>query len=360
MANKKYVVLTEGHTEPHTAKTASCLLRYCGEDVVALLDSTQAGATSHAVLGVGGDTPVVSGLDDAPGANTLVLGIAPPGGKIPSVWRAVILDAIRRGLDVIGGLHDFLTDDAEFTVAATKHGVQLTDLRKNAERDIARRRGLRDECFRVLTVGHDCSVGKMLTSLELANGLQQAGKDAHFIATGQTGILVSGEGCPIDRVVADFVSGAVEKMLLQHQHHEILMVEGQGSLVHPSYSGVTLGLMHGALPHALILCYEVGRESVTGLAGLKIPPLERIRQLNETMAGVFAPCPVIAVSMNSRLVTGDEAEVERDRVQQRLELPVCDVVRDGPERLVQAVIESYEQRAWSQAAGCCQGMKDEG
>lgn len=342
--SRRLVILTEGHTNPHTAKTASCLIRYCGDEVVALLDSAQAGRTAADLLGVGANVPVVASLDDAPTANTLLLGIAPPGGKIPPPWRQVILDAIARKMDVVGGLHDFLTEDEQFVRAAAEHGVTLTDVRKNDERDIARCQGLRDECLRVLTVGHDCSVGKMVTSVELTRGLQRAGCDAHFLATGQTGIMVAGEGCPIDRVVADFVSGAVEKMILKHQHHEMLIIEGQGSLVHPSYSGVTLSLLHGAQPHALILCYEIGRDRVTGLDHLQIPPLKKIKELNETLAGIYRPCPVIAISMNSRKVDEQVAERERQRVADEFGLPVCDVIRHGPDELVAAVKQFHDRR----------------
>ncbi|MFV1968411.1 MAG: DUF1611 domain-containing protein [Pirellulaceae bacterium] len=343
---RKLVILTEGHTNPHTAKTASCLIRYCREDVVALLDSNQQGKTAADLLGVGEDVPVVGSLSEAPEANTLLLGIAPPGGKIPGPWRAVVLEAISRGMDVTAGLHDFLGDDPEFAGAAAEHQVVLTDVRKNDEGDIARRRGIREDCLRILTVGQDCSVGKMVTSMELSLGLQRAGEDAHFIATGQTGIMVSGDGCPVDRVVADFVSGAVEKMLLKHQHHNILVIEGQGSLVHPSYSGVTLGLMHGADPHALILCYEIGRETITGLEHLRIPPLAKIKELNEIMASVFRPCPVIGIAMNSRGVDARAAASERDRVRAEFGLPVCDVIRDGPGRLVEAIVQFKNGGAW--------------
>jgi len=344
--SRKLVVLTEGYTEPHAAKTASCLVRYRRDEVVALLDSTEQGKTAHDLLGVGQDVPIVGTLAEAPEANTLLLGIAPPGGKIPDAWRGVILQAISRGMDVIAGLHDFLSDDPEFVKAAERHRVTLTDVRKNDETDIARRTGIRDDCLRILTVGHDCSVGKMVTTMELANGLNRAGQDAHFIATGQTGILVSGDGCPVDRVIADFVSGAVEKMLLKHQHHDILLVEGQGSLVHPSYSGVTLGLMHGAVPHALVLCYEIGRKTVTGLEHLEIPPLAKIKELNEIMASVFQPCPVIGISVNSRGVDAQTAELERQRVSAEFGLPVADVIRNGPDELVDAIVRFKQGGAW--------------
>jgi len=348
---RKLVILTEGHTNPHTAKTASCLIRYCRDEVVALLDSTNAGKSTQDLLAVGGDLPVVSTLSEAEGANTLLLGIAPPGGKIPQPWRAVILEAISRGMDVTAGLHDFLTDDPEFVAAAQRHGATLTDVRKNEERDIARRVGIREDCLRVLTVGHDCSIGKMLTSVELTQALQAAGHDAKFIATGQTGIMLAGEGCPIDRVIADFVSGAVEKMVLNQQHHDILVIEGQGSIVHPSYSAVTIGLLHGAAPQAMILCYEVGRERITGVEHLPIPPLAKIRELNEAMASAWQPSRVIGVSMNSRRVSAEEAEVERARVRDELELPVCDVIRHGPGELVDAIIQFKNSDTWKGNAG---------
>src|SRR5262245_12545033 len=212
--NRRMLILTEGHTNPHTAKTASCLIRYCRDEVVALLDSTQAGKTTNELLGVGGDLRVIASLDEAPDAKTLLLGIAPPGGRIPQPWRKVILAAIARGMNVVAGLHDFLTEDPEFVAAAKKSGVTLTDVRKNNEKDVARRVGLNENCLRVLTVGHDCSVGKMVAGVELNKALQKHGQNAKFIATGQTGIMVEGDGCPIDRVIADFVSGAVEKMVL--------------------------------------------------------------------------------------------------------------------------------------------------
>ena len=191
----------------------------------------------------------------------------------------------------------------------------------------------------ILTVGHDCSVGKMVAAVEITEGLKRAGRDAKFIATGQTGIMVEGDGCPIDRVISDFVSGAVEKLLRANQHHEVLVIEGQGSLVHPSYSGVTLSLLHGAMPHALILCYEIGREAITGLEPLRIPPLAKIKQLNELLGSVFEPCPVIGIAMNSRRVSAAEAEAERARRRAEFSLPVCDVIRHGPEELVQAVLQ---------------------
>ncbi len=343
--SEKFIILTEGHTNPHTAKTCSCMIRYRPDDVVAMLDSTQAGKTSADLLKVG-NAPVVTSLADAPDANTLLIGIAPPGGKIPPAWREVVLEAISRKMNIVSGLHDFFSEDEQFATASKEHGTTITDIRKNNEHDIARRNDLRKDCFRLHTIGHDCSIGKMVTSKELSEGLKRKGHDAKFIATGQTGILIEGDGCPIDCVTADFVSGAVEKLIKKYQHHDILVIEGQGSLVHPSYSGVTLSLLHGCLPHALILCFEVGRETVTGIDHLKIPPLVEIRQMCEVMASPFQSCPVIGVSMNSSKVSAEEAESERKRVGDELQLPVCDVIRDGPDALLEVIVDYKNNVDW--------------
>jgi uncharacterized NAD-dependent epimerase/dehydratase family protein len=344
--SRRIIILTEGFTEPHAGKTAASVIRYRGHEVVALLDSTQAGRTSGDLLGTG-SVPIVARLDDAPEANTLLLGIAPPGGKIPAPWRAIILDAIRRRkMDVISGLHDFVSDDREFAAAAKDSGSTIHDVRKNTEKSIARRKGLRPDCLRIHTVGHDCSIGKMVVSIEITNGLKQRGFDAKFIATGQTGIMVEGDGLPIDCVVADFVSGAAEKLILENQQHDILLIEGQGSLVHPSYSGVTLGLLHGCAPQALVLCYEIGRERVTGVESVVIPPLAKIKQIYDVMSNVHQPCKIIGIGINSRRVSADDAARERARVKAEFGLPACDVFRDGPDELVEAVLAFRNAGGW--------------
>lgn len=337
---RRLIILTEGHTSPLTAKTASCIVRYRPDEVVALLDSTQAGRTTQDLLQVGGATPIVASLNDAPSANTLLIGIAPPGGRIPPPWRAVILDAISRGMNVVSGLHEFLAADAQFAAAAATSGATLTDVRRNNERDVAHRIGLRRECLRIHTVGQDCSVGKMLVAVELTRALKAAGRDAKFIATGQTGIMVEGDGVPIDCVVADFVAGAIEKQVLAHQHHEILVVEGQGSLAHPRYSAVTLGLLHGCAPHGMVLCYEADRAHTYGMDYVPLTPLATLRDVYETMANLMGPSHVIGVAINSRRLTDAEAAVERDRVRDELSLPACDVLRDGPDELVQAILQT--------------------
>ena len=322
---------------PHTAKTAVCVIRYRPDEVVAVLDRGARGKTSGELLGVGGAIPVVAALGDAPAANTLLLGIAPPGGRIPPAWRQIVLEAIGRGMTVISGLHEFLADDPEFAAAAARQGAALVDLRRNDERDVANRRGIRAECLRIHTVANDCSCGKMVTAVEVARGLQRVGVDAQFVATGQTGMLVAGSGCAVDRVIADFVAGAAEKLVLANQHHDVILLEGQGSLFHPRYSGVTLSLLHGAMPHGLIVCYEMGRKTVGGMPEVPLPPLGKVIEFYEAAANIMHPCRAIGVAVNGMKFADDAVAAECARVEQEFQLPACDVLRHGPEKLVEAV-----------------------
>ena len=342
--SQRIIVLTEGHSDPHAAKTAVSVIRYRTQDVVAVLDSTAAGKTSQQLLGVGGAIPVVGSLEDAPAADALLVGIAPPGGRLPATMRRAVLAAIERGMGVISGLHEFLANDAEFAAAAAKSGSQLYDVRRNYERDIAERTGIDERCLRIHTVGLDCAVGKMVVSIEVAAALRAKGHDAQFVATGQTGIMIAGEGCPIDCVVADFINGAAEKLVLANQHHEIIVIEGQGSLAHPAYSAVTLGLLHGSIPDGLILCYEVDRTHVeSGKCQVPLKSLAEMIRINEVMANVMHPCRVIGVAMNSRRSTPAAADEERERVRNELGLPVCDVFRHGAQDLADAVLKLQKE-----------------
>lgn len=335
---RRMIILTDGHNDLHTAKTARCVIRYRPEEVVAVLDRASAGRTCGEVMGLGGEIPVVGSLADAPGANTLLIGIAPPGGKIPADWRPIVLEAIGRGMTVVSGLHDFLTDDPEFRRAAEEHGTRLVDLRANDERDVASRVGIREGCLRLHTVANDCSCGKMVAAVEVAEGLTRAGVDAAFVATGQTGIMIAGGGIAVDRVISDFVSGAAEHLVLDNQHHDAIVVEGQGSLIHPRYSGVTLGLLHGLMPDGLIYCYEMGRREIFGMEPLALPPHRRVIDFYETAANFVYPCRVLGVAVNGQRFSDDEVAAECRRVEDELNLPTCDVIRHGPQKLVEAAV----------------------
>lgn len=359
---RRLAILTEGRTDPLSAKTAVSLLRYRRAEVVALIDTQSAGRTAEALLGCGGSTPIVASLDEAGrlgGAlDELIVGVATAGGTLPPAMRGVVLAAAERGIDVTSGLHQFLADDPEIVAAAKRSGAVLRDVRKNSEHEVADRKGLRPACLKIHTVGQDCSCGKMVASVEVARGLQAAGHDAKFVATGQTGILVApginhglvmtdeeradptGGGAPIDCVLADFINGAAEQLVKRNQHHDILVIEGQATLVHPSYSSVTYGLLHGTLPDGLILCYEADRPHMLGRPRLPLTPLPVVKKLFEEVANLEQPCRFIGVAMNSRLLKDDASvEAERKRVEDELGLPVCDVYREGPQTLVDAVLQ---------------------
>lgn len=336
---RRIAILTEGFTNPFTGKTAASVIRYRRHEIVAVIDSTCAGATAGQLLQAGGDLPVVASLDDARNSDTLLIGIAPPGGRLPDNMRRVVLQAIERGMTIISGLHQFIGDDPQFAEASRRTGAVIQDVRKNNEKDVANRQGIREQCLRLHTVGNDCSVGKMVTSIEVTRGLQHAGHDAKFVATGQTGIMIEGDGCPIDCVVADFINGAAEKLVLANQHHDIILIEGQGCITHPRYSAVTLGLLHGSMPDGLYLCYEAGRTEVAGMPGIPLTPLKRLIELNEAMAGAMHPCKVIGIGINSRRLSDAEADRERQRIEQELGLPACDVLRHGSKPLVDAALQ---------------------
>ena len=334
---RRIILLTDGFSTPFLAKTAISMLRYRQNDIVAVLDSTDAGRTSDSLFGVGGSIPVVGTLNDVD-ADAVFIGIAPPGGELPAHWRAIILDALSRGIDVVSGLHDFLCKDNEFKTVAEEQGCRLIDVRKNDERHTAKHVSFREGCLRIHTVGHDCSVGKMVTALEIQRVLAERGEDAHFLATGQTGIMIAGDGVPIDCVVADFVNGAAESLVQRNEQHDILLIEGQGSISHPSFSAVTLGLLHGCAPDGLILCYEAGRELVKGLDDVPIPPLQTLITAYESIAALRNPCRVIGISINGRKLSAEEAAAERERVSAEFGLPACDVYRDGADVLADAVL----------------------
>lgn len=338
----RIVLLTDGYSTPFLAKTAISMLRYRTADVVALLDASVEAKTTQELLGVGGDLPVIASLDAVESADALYIGIAPPGGKLPPAWRGIIVEALRRGMDVVSGLHDFLTDDAEYQQLAQQYQCHLIDVRRNRFKSTASCHTFRPDCVRIHTVGHDCSIGKMVVSLEVQRGLSAAGQDAKFLATGQTGIMISGEGVPVDCVVSDFVNGAAEKLVADNESHDFLLVEGQGSLTHPAFSAVTLGLLHGAAPDGLIYCYEVGRDHVKGLDGIAIPDLSRQLEFFLTAANFRHPCRLIGVAINTRVLTPEQAAAEVAKAEQLFGVPACDVYRDGADKLVQASLALRE------------------
>ena len=334
---RRIVLLTDSFSTPFLAKTAISMLRYRRDDIAAVFDSTETGKTAAGLFSVGGDIPVVDTIEGL-NADALFIGIAPPGGNLPTQWRSIVLDALRQGIDVVSGLHDFLRNDAEFVQAAEQNHCHLIDVRRNDEHQTAKRIQFRQGCLRIHTVGHDCSVGKMVVALEVQRVLARQSIDAQFVATGQTGIMICGDGVPIDCVVSDFVNGATESLVQRNEQHDVLLIEGQGCISHPSFSAVTLGLLHGCAPDGLIFCYEVGRTMVKGLDDVPLLSNRTLIDAYEANASLRHPCRVIGIAINSRNVSAEEAAAERSRVREEFGLPVCDVYRDGAAELAEAVL----------------------
>ncbi|MCR4440441.1 MAG: DUF1611 domain-containing protein [bacterium] len=350
---RRFVILTEGNTHPTPGKTAAGVVRYRGDEVVALIDSTQAGGDTEKLLGVGKGIPILASLAEALALrpDTLLIGISPAGGQLPPSWRAIILQAIDAGLDVVAGLHVFLGDDPEFAVRAKERGVSLVDVRRVPdELTVNNCRAQELPCFRVHTVGSDCNIGKKIVALEVAKVLQAQGRDAVFVATGQTGIMISGRGMALDRVIADFVAGAAERLVLENAAHDYLLIEGQGALTHPLYSGVMLSMLHGFAPHALILCHEYGRTIMRGSKNTPVPSIAKAIALYEAMAEPVFPAKVVGIALNLRILADEEAEREVARVEQETGLPTTDVVKFGADKLVQAIL-AYEKEWRAGEAG---------
>lgn len=337
--HQRIALLTDGFSTPFLGKTAISLLRYRGNDVAAVIDAEQAGKRASDLFGLGPDVPVVASLDGIPNCDAVYIGIAPPGGRLPSAWRPLIRSALERGLDVVSGLHDFLCEDPEYSAAAAATGSRLIDVRRNTHKLTGTAHRFRPENIRVHTVGHDCSLGKMVTALEVQLGLQDAGHHAKFLATGQTGIMISGEGVPVDCVVSDFVNGAAEALAAANEDADFSLIEGQGSISHPAYSAVTLGLLHGSAPDALIYCYEAGRTHVKGIDHRPLPPPEQQMRVLDALANLHHPCQFIGVAVNTRRLNEQEAAEELTDAEQRFGLPACDVYRTGAAPLVQACLD---------------------
>jgi uncharacterized NAD-dependent epimerase/dehydratase family protein len=340
----KYLLLAEGFSgDPHYGKTMRGVLRYRRDDVVAILDSTRAGETEEGV-------PVVGTVEESLplGPTTALVGVATQGGRFPPEWLDILRRCIAARLDVENGLHVFLGDDHELSALAAQRGVELRDLRRPpAGLSTATGANLDVDATIVLTVGSDCAIGKMTVSLELDLETRRRGIASVFVPTGQTGIAVAGWGIAVDAVVADFIAGAAERLVVEGTERggELLWVEGQGSLLHPVYSGVALGLYHGSAPHLLVLCHEAGREEIEGAGGgpHPIPPLRELVELHERLALPARPARVAAIALNTRFLTEADACAAIAAAEEETGLPADDPVRFGAAKLVDAVLA---RRPW--------------
>jgi uncharacterized NAD-dependent epimerase/dehydratase family protein len=344
----RYLILADGLFGPETSKTANACIRYTPEHVAGVLDASQASRTAQQVLGFGGNIPVVATLEQglALRPNALLIGIAPAGGQIPPEWVQLVRRAIEQKLEIWSGLHSFLGDIPELATAAREHGVAIHDLRRPPAQITVANGRVRDvPATVVLTVGTDCNIGKMTTQLQILDALRGKGIRTAFAATGQTGILIEGRGMAVDAVVADFIAGAAERLVLENaKDADLVLVEGQGSIIHPSYSGVTYGLMHGALPHAQVMCAQPTRKAINGCEWVKIPPLAEFVRLSEQALAPLRPSPVIAVALNTFDLGEDAARRVVDETRRDTGLPTTDPVRFDPAPIVDAIAAFHVER----------------
>jgi Uncharacterized conserved protein len=337
VSDTRYLVLAEGKSaDTHYGKTARGVMRYAPEKVIALLDSERAGETEAGF-------PIVGSVDDSLRFNptTALVGVATQGGRLPPGYRDLIKQCIANGLDVENGLHEFLTEDSELVELARAHNVELRDLRKApADLNVPTGENLEVPGTIVLTVGSDCAIGKMTVAIELDREARRRGVKSEFIPTGQTGIAIAGWGIAVDAVVADFIAGAAERLVVEGARRggELLIVEGQGSLLHPQYSGVTLGLFHGSAPHKLVLCHMAGERYVDGDERFPIPPLSELVELHERMSLIARPAKVVCIALNTRNLGDDEALDAVRAAEEETGLPASDPVRFGAERLVDTLL----------------------
>jgi D-glutamate N-acetyltransferase len=344
----RLAVLTEGLFDDHHAKTAHGVIRYGTRDIVCVVDSSQAGRTAADVVPFcQKPVPIVATIAEAAerGADTMLIGIAPTGGRLDSAWRALVLEAIERGMSVEAGLHTILADDPEFSAAAERKGVELHDLRQSpADLGVPRGPSSRRPGVRVVhSVGSDVAIGKKAVTVELDAAARRRGLRSVYVPTGQTGIAIAGWGIAVDHVLSDYVSGAAERLVDEGSARgDLLFVEGQGSLFHPAYSAVTLGLLHGCSPDVLVLAHRAGATRFEGYPEVALPSLTELIDAYETVCRPLRPVTVAAVALNTSRLDDDGARAAIAAAEDDTGLVADDLVRFGPDRVLDAVLTSFE------------------
>jgi uncharacterized NAD-dependent epimerase/dehydratase family protein len=345
---RRYAILAPGRFETD-AKTAHGVIRYGNDEIAAIIDPTHAGKRVRDVLSyLRSDAPIVATLREALAFDptSLLIGTAPKGGGLPAEWRSSILEAINAKLEVVNGLHDLLAEDREFRAAAHAAGTSLWDVREPPEVPLFCGDVYSVEAPIVLTVGNDCAVGKMSVSLELVAAAGAFGTKARFVPTGQTGIIIAGWGISVDRVIADFAPGAAEQLVLfaSHEGAELIVVEGQGALNHPAYAPVTLALMTGCAPDALVLVSDPRRTFIESYATPTLGYRAAI-ELHERLLEPLKPARVVGIALNTRGLDEKEARAQITRATGETGLPADDVVRFGAEQFYGAIAPTLTKRA---------------
>jgi uncharacterized NAD-dependent epimerase/dehydratase family protein len=339
----------------HTGKTAHGVIRYGTREVVAVIDSTSAGRTASEVEPFCvKPVPIVATLEEAleREPDILLIGVAPPGGKLDPAWRPILLSAIEAGLSLEAGLHTQLGSDPELREAAERHGVALRDLRA-APPDLSVPQGpySRPDSVQVVhSVGSDTVIGKKVVTLELDRVARERGHRSVYVPTGQTGVAIAGWGIAVDHVISDYVAGAGERLVLDGaERGDLLFVEGQGALFHPAYSGVTLGLLHGSAPDLLVLVHKAGATHNRNYPDLPIPPLNELIAAYENVAARVRPTRVAAIALNTSDLDEDAARAAIADAERETGLVSDDVVRFGAGRVLDAVLAALDTTAKSPA-----------
>jgi uncharacterized NAD-dependent epimerase/dehydratase family protein len=343
--SEKVAIFAEGLFETPNGKTGHGVVRYAAREVVAVVDSTHAGSTAEQVVPYcGRPVPIVATIREAAdrGATVLLIGVAPLGGALTPEWRVALEEAMALGLDVEAGLHTVLGDDADLVALAERHGVALRDLRTSPPGlSVPQGPGARPAGLRVVhSVGSDCAIGKMSVTLELDRAARARGERSAFVATGQTGIAITGWGIAVDHVISDFIAGAAERLVLEgaERGNDLLFVEGQGALHHPAYSGVTLGLLHGSAPDVLVLAHRAGTTVNSDYTDTPLLPLPALVAAYEAVVAPVKPARVAAIALNTAGLTDEEARAAIAGTERETGLPTDDVVRFGADKLLDAVL----------------------
>jgi uncharacterized NAD-dependent epimerase/dehydratase family protein len=336
----RLLILADGQLDPFSAKTATCLLRYRGDEVVAVLDHEHAGRTTREVLRVPAAAPVVGTLEEALALrpDTLVIGIAPQGGVLPPEWRAVLTGCLRAGLSLLSGLHVFVGDDPELRELAARHGGTITDFRRPPEgQPIAHMKARETRARPVLTVRKACNVGQQVPAVDLLRAGRERELAAEIVPTGQTGMMIAGHGITLDRIPGDFMAGWVEHLVVERGGGDVVIVEGQGSLLHPAYSPVTLALLHGAVPDAMVLCHHALRPKIR-FQDVIIPPLsDWVRRYEDIMAPLHPNSRVVGIAINPLGLSEERAREAILRAEDETQLPAVDVLQHGAGRFMDGI-----------------------
>jgi uncharacterized NAD-dependent epimerase/dehydratase family protein len=343
---ERVVILADKSLGPVTSKMGNSAIRFATEKVIAVIDSTKAGKVVNDVLGFGGNIPIHASLEETLNynPNTLLIGISPAGGALPSGWYSWIIEAIQNRLNIISGLHEYISNIAEFRLLAEKYKVKIKDLRRYNGHDIlAKGLAMNFKSKIVLTVGTHGNSGKMTTTILMAKALRDMGRSADWFATGQIGIFLQKRGVPLDAIKGDFISGILEHHLAKIDgNYEFLLVEGQGSLFHLAYSPVSLGIMHGCLPDAMILCHrpDVGVNDY----GVDTNNLLKAIEINNAVASIAKPSKIIAIALNTYSLSEDRAHQLIEETTKTTRMPTTDPVRFGSDILVGSLLKHFDSK----------------